>query len=169
MVVRLMLLLAVLLSGCGYRVGTKPTLIPDTVKTIAVPAFENATTRYKLSDAMAIAVTRELIARTRYDVVRDASQADAVLSGTVLNVMTFPTIFDPGTGRASGVQVSVFLQVTLRDRAGKILFSRPNLAFNQRYEISVDPNAYFEESNSAMERLSRDTARSVVSAILEAF
>jgi len=36
-------------------------------------------------------------------------------------------------------------------------------------EISVDPRAYFEESDPAMERLSRDVARTVVSAILENF
>jgi hypothetical protein len=33
----------------------------------------------------------------------------------------------------------------------------------------VDPNAYFEESDAAMDRLSRDVARTVVSGILEKF
>jgi hypothetical protein len=39
----------------------------------------------------------------------------------------------------------------------------------ERYEIAVDPNAYFEESDVAVERLSHNVARSVVSAVLEAF
>jgi len=60
--------------------------------------------------------------------------------------------------------------VTLTDRSdGKVLFSRPNLEVRERYEISVDAKTYFEESDVAMERLSRDVARSVVSAVLENF
>jgi hypothetical protein len=39
----------------------------------------------------------------------------------------------------------------------------------ERYEISVDPRAYFDESDTAAERLSRDVARSIVSAILSGF
>jgi len=41
--------------------------------------------------------------------------------------------------------------------------------FRERYEISVDPAAYFDESGTAMQRVSRDVARSAVSAILEGF
>jgi hypothetical protein len=39
----------------------------------------------------------------------------------------------------------------------------------QRYEISIDPQKYFEESDTALDRLCRDTARTVVSGILENF
>ena len=39
----------------------------------------------------------------------------------------------------------------------------------ERYEISIDPKAYFDESAPALQRLSRDVSRSVVSAVLEKF
>ena len=62
------------------------------------------------------------------------------------------------------------LRVTLTDRAtGKVLFSRPSMEIRERYEISVDQRAYFEESDIALERMNRSTARSLVSAILENF
>jgi hypothetical protein len=41
--------------------------------------------------------------------------------------------------------------------------------FRQRYEIAVDQTAYFEESDVALDRLSRDVARALVSSVLEAF
>ena len=64
----------------------------------------------------------------------------------------------------------VTLRLTLTDRAtGKVLFSRPGAEFRERYEISTDPAAYFDESGTAMQRVSRDVARSVVTAILEGF
>jgi len=43
------------------------------------------------------------------------------------------------------------------------------LDFRERYEVSTDPQAYFDESGPAMQRLSKDVARSVVSTILEHF
>ena len=164
------LLSACLLSGCGYHVAGTVNALPKDVKTIAIPPFGNTTIRYKLGDQMASALTREFITRTRYKIVADPNEADAVLSGSVINFFAYPTVFDPTTSRAAGVQAIVMLQLTLRDRATKaVLFSRPHMEFRQNYEISVDAKTYFDESSVAMERLSRDLARSVVSAVLENF
>jgi hypothetical protein len=164
------LALALLATGCGYHVAGKADLLPKEIRTIAVPSFGNVTTRYKLTDRIPAAITREFLTRTRYRVVADPSGADAVLTGAVVNFFSYPTVFDPNTGRAAGVQMSVFLQVQLQDqKTGKLLFQRPNMEFKQRYEISVDQLAYFEESDVALTRLSQEVARTLVSAILENF
>lgn len=157
-------------AGCGYHTAGHADLLPKDIKTIAIPAFGNVTTRYKLADYLTRAVTREFITRTRYRVVEDQNTADAILLGSVLNFSSYPTVFDPKSSRASSVQVNVNISINLRNRAtGTVLFSRPNLEFRERYEISTDPQAYFEESDVAMDRLSRGAARAVVSAILENF
>src|SRR5438552_767428 len=54
-----------LISSCGYHVAGKADLVPKNVKTIAIPAFTNVTTRYKLTDRLPEAITREFISRTR--------------------------------------------------------------------------------------------------------
>jgi hypothetical protein len=159
-----------LASSCGYHTAGHGELIPKTVHTIAIPAFSNVTTRYKLTDQLPEAITREFISRTRYRIVTDTNSADAILDGAVLTYQSFPTIFDPTTGTASAVEVHVVLRLTLRERAsGKILYSRPYYEIRERYEISINPSAYFEESDSALARASRQTAQQVVSSILEAF
>jgi hypothetical protein len=159
-----------LASSCGYHTGGHGDLIPKTVHTIAIPAFSNVTTRYKLTDQLPEAITREFISRTRYRIVTDTNSADAILDGAVLTYQSFPTIFDPATGTASAVEVHVVLRLTLRERAtGKILYSRPYYEIRERYEISINPSVYFEESDSALARASRQTAQQVVSSILEAF
>ena len=65
----------------------------------------------------------------------------------------------------------VTLHLTLTDRPpAKTLFiaeRAPNFASATR-SPSI-PQAYFDESGTAMQRVSRDVARSVVTAILEAF
>lgn len=161
---------AALCAACGYHVSGRADLLPRNIRIIAVPAFGNATIRYKLTDRLPAAITREFLSRTRYQVVPDPESADAVLEGVVISYMSYPTIFDPSTGRASSVQLSVMLSIVLRERAtGAVLFSRPRMEFRERYEISVDQRAYFEESDPALERLSRDAARAVVSAVLEKF
>ena len=159
-----------LLASCGYHVAGKADLVPKDVHTIAIPAFANITTRYRLTDHLPEAITREFIARTHYQIVTDPNQADAVLRGVVINYVAYPTLFDQQTGRASGLQVSVTMQVTLTERAsGKVIFTRPSFEAKQRYEISQSAKEYFDESDAALDRLSRDVARDLVTAILENF
>jgi hypothetical protein len=161
---------ALISTSCGYHVAGKADLVPKRIQTIAIPAFTNNTQRHKLSERLPAALTREFITRTRYKIVPDANQAEAVLNGAVLNYFNFPTVFDPQSGRASNVQISVILSINLTDRSnGALLFNRSNFEVRERYEISVDPVAYFDESDAGLERLSRDVARSVVSAVLENF
>src|SRR5262245_17877615 len=167
---RLIFCCLLLLAGCGYHVGGRADLLPKNIKTIAIPAFGNVSARYKLAERLPADMTREFISRTRYRIVADPREADAILTGAVVNFSAYPTIFDPTTGRGTGVQAIVVVQITLTDRAtGAVLFSRPGMELRERYEISVDPRAYFDESAAALDRLSRDVARSVVSAVLENF
>jgi hypothetical protein len=163
-------LCAMVASSCGYHVSGRAELIPKNIKTIAIPAWNNATTRYKLTDRIPEALSREFIQRTRYRVVADVDQADAILNGSVVNYFAYPIVFDPRTSRASVVQISVVMSTSLVERAtGKQLFSRPSFEVKQQYEISTDPREFFEESGPALDRLSRDVARTLVSAILESF
>jgi hypothetical protein len=162
--------LPAMLGGCGYRVAGRGDMVPKNIKTIAVPAFGNVTTRYRLAERLPADIAREFISRTRYRVVSEPDQADAVLTGVLIGYRADPVVFDPTTSRASGLQATVQLQVTLTDRVtGAVIFSRPNMDVRERYELSIDPKVYFDESEAAMGRLSRDVARSVVSAVLENF
>lgn len=163
-------LLACLANSCGYHVADRGALIPTTVKTIAVPAFANATPRYKLSDQIPEAIKRELIARTRYKLVSDPSRADAVLKGTVMIYGSNPTVIDTTNNRAGVADLRLTLQVSLVERAtGKILFNRPSFEVHESYEISEDPGQYFEESDTALSRVSKQAAQQVVTAILDNF
>ena len=159
---------AVLSTACGYHVSGHGDMLPKTIQTISVPAFGNMTSRYKLARTLPEDITRELLSRTHYKIVADPNQADAVLTGTLNNFVAYPTI--SANGRSTTVEAVVTLQINLTNRAtGAVLFSRTGAEFRERYEISVDPKAYFDESGTAMERLSKSVAKDVVSAILEGF
>jgi outer membrane lipopolysaccharide assembly protein LptE/RlpB len=158
------------LASCGYRVSGHADLLPKEMRTIAVVPLGNVTAKYRISDRLPAAVTREFLSRTRYRVVADPNQADGILQMAVLTYNSYPTIFDPATGRAAGIQMLMVLQAKLTERTtGKVYFDRPAFEARQRYEISTDQQAYFDESGVGLDRLAQDVARQLVSAILENF
>jgi hypothetical protein len=158
------------LISCGYHVGGKADLVPKSIQTISIPAFGNWTTRYKLSDTLPRNIAREFIARTRFRIEDDPSVADAVLNGTITNISALPAVYDPTSGKATSVRVSVFMTVTLLERkTGHVIYSQPALALSQNYDIAVDPHQFFDESDPAFDRLSRDVAHTIVSGVLENF
>lgn len=162
--------LALLSGSCGYHVAGHTNLLPKTLNTVCIPAFGNATVRYKLTDRLPDALAKEMVSRTKYHIVSDCGNADAALRGTITNYLYFPTVTDPTTGRASAVDVRVYMNVTFTERAtGKVLFTRPNMEVRERYEISIDPRAYFDESDAALDRVSRTVAQQLITAILENF
>jgi hypothetical protein len=163
-------LLAMLMAACGYHVGGHADLMPATIRVIAIPPIANNTVRPKLPVLLAENITREFHERTKYTIVTDPNHADAVLKATIAKFVNFPTIADPVSGRATGAGCVVTMNLLLTDRhTGKVLFSQAGVEFRERYEISIDPKTYFDESDTALERLSRDVAHSVVTAILEKF
>jgi Lipopolysaccharide-assembly len=156
--------------SCGYHVGGKADLMPKEVRTIAIPAFNAFTARYALVDELPQQISREFRARTRFVIVNNPAEADAVLNGTVNAAFAFPTIYDPSSGKATSVQLLVNVTVRLvEQRTGKVLYSRVNWGIREDYELAVDPHQFFNESGPAQDRLCRDVARDLVSSVVENF
>jgi hypothetical protein len=60
--------------------------------------------------------------------------------------------------------------VELRDlTTRKILFENRNFVFREEFEISQNSRDFFPEEGPALDRLSREFSRSLVSTILESF
>ena len=77
-----------------------------------------------------------------------------MLKGALTNFVAFAAVYDPISGRATGVQVIVTMQITLTERAtGKLLFQRTGYEIRERYELSVNPQAYFDESGTAIQSM----------------
>jgi outer membrane lipopolysaccharide assembly protein LptE/RlpB len=173
--IRLALWLAVLVAplaaaGCGYHVGGHASQLPSEWKDIAVPAFKNDTTRYRIEQRFTQAVIREFITRTKYRVVQDTQSADAVLHGEVLSIETSPVLFEATTGQVTTMLVTVHTKVELIDnKTEKAVYKNDDMVFRDEYQISTDLNSFFEEQDPALERMSRDLASHLVSNVLENF
>ena len=165
-----LLLLVLLLAGCGYHTAGHAVQLPENVKTIAVPAFVNQTTTYRIEQMLTASVVREFTTRTHYHILNSADEAaDATLRGSVLSTSASPLTYNSATGQASSVLVVVSMKVSLTDRDGKVLYQNPSYVFREQYEVSQDLASFFEEDTPAFRRLSQDFARTLVSNILEGF
>jgi hypothetical protein len=65
--------------------------------------------------------------------------------------------------------VTVTIRITLTNRAGRVLFENQNYTFREQYQVSREVTSFFEEETPALERMSHDFARTLVSDVLEAF
>ena len=164
------LVLILLTTACGYHTAGHAVTLPANVQTIAIPAFVNQTQTYKIEQKLTAAVVREMVTRTHYRIVNEPSDsADATLRGTVMSTSTSPLTYDSQTGRASSALVVVTVRVALTDRQGKILYQNPSYLFREEYQVSSELSSFFEEDSPALERLSREFARTLVSNVLEGF
>jgi outer membrane lipopolysaccharide assembly protein LptE/RlpB len=164
------LTLSLAATACGYHTVGHTVALPQNVRTIAIPGFVSQSQTFRIEQRLTDAVVREFNTRTQFHVILDAhNDADAVLKGTVLSASTTPVAYDSRTGRAASALVTVSMQVVLSDREGKVLFQNPSYLFHEQYEISRDLTSFFEEDSPAVDRLSRDFARTLVANILEAY
>jgi outer membrane lipopolysaccharide assembly protein LptE/RlpB len=163
-------ILLLLAASCGYHTAGHAVQLPENVKTIAVPAFANQTTTYRIEQMLTASVVREFTTRTHYRILNDAGEAaDATLRGSVLSTSASPLTYNSATGQAASVLVVVSMKVSLTDRQGKVLYQNPSYVFREQYEVSQDLASFFEEDTPAYRRLSQDFARTLVSNILEGF
>jgi outer membrane lipopolysaccharide assembly protein LptE/RlpB len=158
------------LCGCGYHTAGHANRLPETVRVLAVPMFQNQTQTYGVEQLLTRDVVREFIDRSHYRVLdTPGDSADATLKGTVLTAQTAPLTYDPQTGRISSSLVTVTMKVSLVDRSGQVLFDNPNYVFREQYQVSANANSFFSEMTPALERMGHDFARILVSDILEGF
>jgi outer membrane lipopolysaccharide assembly protein LptE/RlpB len=162
--------LALLATGCGYHTVASNVQLPQNIRTIAIPGFVSQSQTFRVEQTLTDAVVREFDARTQYHVIhQNKGDADATLKATVLSASANPLAYDSTTGRAVSALVTVSIKVTLTDRQGKILFENPAYLFHDQYELSSDLRSFFQEDSPAVDRLSRDFARTLVANILEAY
>ena len=162
------------IGGCGYALSGRGSFLPAYIHTIGVPTFTNRTTVFNLETMLTQKVRSEFIGRGKFQILPQDNGVDALLTGEVTTVSITPASFSPQQ-LASRYALTMTAKIELRDmRENKVLWENPSVMFRQEYEATsgrnaVDPSAFFQQDANALERMSSDFARTIVSAILEAF
>jgi hypothetical protein len=166
---------AVASTGCGYALAGRGSFLPTTIRTVGIPKLENHSTFFQVEDIMTEKIRAEFIGRGKYAVTPEAAGADAVLSGEVLAISVTPVGINEQQ-LASRYLFTVVLKMAFTDaRNQDVLWSNESLIFRGEYELqtkdatAVRGDSFLDQERSSMDRISSDVARTVVTAILEAF
>jgi hypothetical protein len=168
-------LAAGLCSSCGYALAGRGSFLPETIKVIGIPDFVNDTNFYQVEQVLTEKVRSEFIGRGRYKVLPQEAGVDAVLKGEITSISITPSVFNDAQ-QATRYVITVVAKIEFRDvHADKVLWQNPSLVFREDYDVAsgtttvTDPATFFGQETNALGRVATDFARSVVSAILEAF
>ena len=165
-----LLALLLLLTGCGYHTAGSATHLPPSVRTLAVPAFTTRAQAFHTEFAFTQAVVRELNTRTKYQILTgDSANADATLRGTILSETSAPLTYDSSSGQTSSYLITVTAKVILTARDGRVLYQNDALPFREQYQSTQDVSTFIQEDGPAVQRLARDFAQALVSAVLESY
>jgi hypothetical protein len=162
------------LPGCGYSLAGRGSFLPASIKIVGVPMFVNNTSVYDVEKRITEKVVSEFIGRGKYKVEPTTTGVDAVLIGEISSITLAPTAFTEER-LASRYVLTVTARIEFKDvKADKVLWSNPVLQFREEYDVSnsasaTDATAFFGQNVNALDRLATEFARTVVSAILEAF
>ncbi len=124
----------VLLMACGYKMAGKETHVPPGLNSIAIPTFKNKTFEPGIEIPFTQAFLNEFIQDRRVKVVSRA-EADAILEGVVTSFNTYGVAYDR-SGFVLQYQIGVLVNLTLRDRTGKVLWEEKGLSESQWFRAS---------------------------------
>jgi lipopolysaccharide assembly LptE-like protein len=162
-------------SGCGYALAGRGSFLPDYIRVVGIPQFENRSSFSQVEQILTDKVRSEFIGRGKFTVVPDTSGSDAVLSGEVLAISVQPVGFTEQQ-LASRYLLTWTMKVAFTDaRTNEVLWSNDALTFRGEYELSTRGNTaiegavFVDQERSSVDRIATDVARTVVTSILEAF
>ena len=162
-------------AGCGYALAGRGSFLPPDIKIVGIPLLENRTNIARVEQVMTDKIRTEFINRGKYEIISTASGAQAVLSGAITGIST-QAVGLTDQQLASRHLFIVTMRVQFTDtRTSQVLWSNDALTFREEYDLKtrgngqVDGAVLLEQEGPAFDRLSNDLARTVVSAILEAF
>ena len=167
-------MLAVAAGGCGYSLAGRGSFLPAYIRVIGIPPFENRTGTPRIEQIFTEQVRTEFIGRGRYKIVPEETGVDALLRGEIVGVSFQPAGVNDRQ-LASRYLITVVLKVSFLDvtKNNEVIWSNDALTVRGEYELSarggVDSTTFVDQQGPVVQRLSADVARTVVTAILEAF
>ena len=173
--IALLLIVALATPGCGYALAGRGSFIPAYINIVGIPQLVNNTAFFQVEQILTEKIRTEFIGRGRYTVIPAPEGADAVMTGTVTSITVQPVGFTEQQ-LASRYLFTLTMNVQFTDtRTSQALWSNSALTFREEYELSTRSNVALEgatflsQERSSFDRIADDVARTVVTAILEAF
>ncbi len=162
-------------SGCGYSLSGRGAFLPDYIRVIGIPQLVNNSTFFQVEQILTEKIRTEFIGRGRYTVIPNPEGADGVVTGAVTSITVQPVSFTEQQ-LASRYLFTLTMRIIFTDvGTAKVLWQNDALTFREEYELTTRGNTELEgatflsQERSSFDRIADDVARTVVTAIVEAF
>ena len=161
-------------TSCGYSLAGRGVFLPSYIQVIGVPAFTNGSPYFGIEQPFTDKIRSEFIGRGRYRVLPQETGVDAVLRGSILSISIQPSNFN-AQQQATRYLVTITTKIEFVDlQANKTLWENPSMVVREEYDLppdiqAADPQVFLGSAANALGRITTEFARTVVSAILEAF
>jgi len=167
---------ALVSAGCGYALAGRGSFLPTDIRVVGIPQLVNRTTYFDVEQILTQKIRNEFIGRGKYRVVPEANGADAVLNAEITSITLSPVAFT-ATQLASRYQFVLTMKVDFVDsRVNKSLWANDALSFTGEYDLTsgtgdatINAATFVDQQVSSFDRIATDVARTVVTAIVEAF
>ena len=160
---------------CGYALAGRGSFLPTDIRVVGIPPLVNHTTFFDVEQILTEKIRNEFIGRGKYRVVPEATGTDAVLNAEITSITLSPVAFTT-TQLASRYQFVLTMKVDFVDaRINKSLWANDALSFTGEYDLTsgtgdaINASTFVDQQRSSFDRIATDLARTVVTAIVEAF
>lgn len=155
------------LTGCGYQLSGRGSQIPDHIKSIYIPDFDNKTSLSQAEQYVTFAIRDEFIKRSRLKLIENLSEADSSLEGEISFFEVKPLNISQAA-QSNLYNLRIRLKVRFIDlKTNQIIYENKNVSFSKQYEI--DTGDFFSQASAALKKISAEFSDSIVSIMLENF
>ena len=175
----MILILGCSLAGCGYQFRAEGTPLGIELQSLAIPLIKSTSTDLAFEADFTRVIRDEFIGSTKLPLV-SVERAQAVLSGTVYDIITEPISFRQTQVTADG-QTSTFsvtnrrrliikLDVKLTERtSGRVIWHESAMEEKSGFDVSTDPLVTQFNQQQAVEAIARLMAKRIYLKTVERF
>ena len=150
-------LLVLLLSGCGYSFSGMSKSAYPTIQSLFVDTFTNRTSEANLDVILRTAFSNEIVQNGHFKLVSSRGEADAIFRGTILSLQVAPLAYKAGSLSAED-RITVTLELIFEDRvSGRTLWTNGSFIGTGDYRVTA-VGATEANRKNALIKLASDSA-----------
>lgn len=164
----LMVLTALLLTGCGYHFAGGEESVAPGLRTVFVDVFTNRTSEAYAENIFRSAFISRFVQEGRFKLAHSRGEADVICRGTILSLQSSPLSYK-ATNLSAEDRIMVTLEISFEEReSGRSIWA--DGAFTGTGDFPVTTVGVTESSRkNALTKLANDTAERAYSLMMSGF
>lgn len=157
----LLILLTLLVAGCGYHVpGTSDSWVGGDARIVYVRLFENMTAEPYLDNYMTDALIEELSRSRLFELTENRDAAEVLIGGTVDDFQSDAVSYS-SSDRITDYRATMAVTVRLQNNGGGQVMWQDKLRRSEDYSAAVNKNLQLEGERLAARQVAKRLAEDI--------